>query len=114
VILRRRRSPALVERSLAEALVVRIEDHGTAHGRPRRPAETIVAYTRSLSESALPDPRLVNIGRLLSQALFGSRPPSSEHLAQADAVVTEIIEAYPEPSRAGRRHQRDHAGAAAR
>nr|MBA3283260.1 hypothetical protein [Acidimicrobiia bacterium] len=92
VILRRRRSPALVERSLAEALVVRIEDHGKAHGRPRRPAETIVAYTRALSESALPDPRLVDVGQLLSRALFGSTPPSVDRLTQADVVVTEIIE----------------------
>lgn len=114
VVVRRRRAPGLVERSLAEALVVRIEDHGTAHGRPRRPAETIVAYTRALSETALPDPRLVDIGRLVSQALFGSTPPSADRLAQADVVVTEIIETFPEPSRTDRRRNRDHAGAGTR
>ncbi|CAN5822887.1 hypothetical protein BH24ACT3_BH24ACT3_00300 [soil metagenome] len=93
--------------------MVRIEEHGAAHGRPRRRAETIVAYTRALSGSALPDPRLADIGRLVSQALFGPTPPSADHLTQADAVLTEIIEKYPEPTRADRRHQQKDPGGAA-
>lgn len=112
LFLRRRRAPEPVERSLAEALVLRIEAHGCAHGRPRRRAETIVAYTSALSATALPDPRLADIGRLLSQALFGATPPPADRLEHGDATFTEIVETYPDPTRADRRRDRDHVGAA--
>lgn len=111
-LLSRRRSEASpTERSLAEALVIRIEEHGAAHGRPRRRAETIVAYTRSLAAGPIPDPRLEAIGSLLSQALFGGAPPPIDDLARADSVVSEIVEAHPPPTRADRRHAASASGA---
>lgn len=111
-----RRKPAVgaVERSLAEALVVRIEEHGAAHGRPRRRAETIVAYTAALAAGPLPDPRLAGIGSLLSQALFGGAPPRVDDLTRAGDVLTEIEETHPVPTRADRRQAEKDAKSAAK
>ena len=47
---------------------------------------------------------------MLSGALFGATPPSTDALTGADGVVTEIVEAYPEPTRGDRRREhKDHA-----
>ena len=90
LVVRRRRGPEPVERSLAEALVVRIEAHGTAHGQPRRRSETIVAYTRQLGTPRPPPGR--------------GRPSAVRGPLRSDAAVDR------RPDRGGWRGHRDRRG----
>lgn len=89
--------------SWGEGLQRRIEDLGRSHGRPRRADETAVQYTAVLGTETVEDPRLITLGRVASDALFGHTQPDPATQAEADALLDEIIEAHPPLSRRDRR-----------
>ena len=89
--------------SWGEGLQRRIEDLGHSHGRPRRADETAVQYTAVLGTETIDDPRLITLGRVASDALFGHTQPDPATRADADALLDEIIEAHPPLSRRDRR-----------
>ncbi|QXC59215.1 hypothetical protein KSP35_12425 [Aquihabitans sp. G128] len=103
------------ERPWAEAQVRRIDDFGTAHGRPRARATTVVEHTRDLASSVAPDERLVEVGRELSVALFGRGGLGPDRQAEVEAMLDAVIEAHPPPSWTDRFHRKkdDAAPAAA-
>lgn len=109
VLLWRRRRPPADPRLLrwAVALTEALTAHGKAHGRPRGRAETIGAYTTALASGVLPDPRLADVGQILSAAFFAPIAPSGAEQARAEATVAEVIEAHPVPDRAERRAARN-------
>jgi hypothetical protein len=91
---RRRRSDPLGP-PWAEDLRRRLEREGARRDRPRRPAESVTAYTEALAATALPDPRVRALGAALSTAYFGRAGP--EGPASWSAVLDEICAAHPGP-----------------
>ena len=73
----------------------RVERAGAARGRPRRPQETPVEYAGELSESVLPDPRLVEVGDLVTVAAWSRHEPPAEDRARAERVLREAVRATP-------------------
>ncbi len=105
VILWRRRQPPTDPRLLpwAVALTEQLTAHGTAHGRSRGRSETIAAYSAALAGGVLPDPRLVDVGQVLSAAFFAPTAPSAADRARAEATMAEVIATHPIPGRSERR-----------
>lgn len=87
--------------SWALEVLADLEAAGTARGRPREPAETVLGYTEALAATVLPDERIAAVGRVLSGALFDRAEVSAYTRAWAGAVVAEVVAANP-PER-GRR-----------
>jgi transglutaminase-like putative cysteine protease len=84
----------------------RVERAGRARGRPRRPEETPREYTRGLAASVLPDPRLEEVGELVTVAAWSRHEPAIEDKARADAVLKAARKASPVPLRRRRRRPR--------
>lgn len=102
---RRRRRPPDDPKEWAEDVVKRIDRYGRAHRTPRARSETVVHHTDALAATVAPDLRLVEVGRVLSDALFGRSAPSAERRAWVEQVLDEVAEAHPPPSRLRRRRE---------
>lgn len=104
---RRRRSGALPLAPRRRAALpwvtryyARLERAGAARGRPRRPHETPAEYTSALAAGPLPDPRLEEVGALVTVAAWSRREPAAEERARAEEVLREAVKATPVPRRA--------------
>jgi transglutaminase-like putative cysteine protease len=88
-----------------EALFARVEDLGARRGRRRRSSETPVEYTRVLGEEVLDDPRLGEVGVVLSRAAYGAEAVDEGERQRIEQLMSEIVEnAPPVPTRSlGRR-----------
>lgn len=75
----------------------RVERAGRARGRPRRPEETPREYTSGLAASVLPDPRLEEVGELVTVAAWSRHEPAAEDRARAEAVLKAARKASPVP-----------------
>ncbi|MGH9155183.1 MAG: transglutaminase-like domain-containing protein, partial [Acidimicrobiales bacterium] len=63
---------------------------GTKVGRPRRPEETAAEYARALAgASVLADPRLADVGTMVTRAAHSDWSPSREDLEWAETVLRE-------------------------
>ena len=99
----RRRQAAL---PWATRYFTRLERAGRARGRPRRPPETPAEYTRALAEEALPDPRLGQVGELVTVAAWSRHEPPAEEKTRAEAVLKAAKKAAPVPLLRRRRQGR--------
>ena len=77
----------------------RVERAGRVRGRPRRPEETPREYTRGLVASVLPDPRLEEVGELVTVAAWSPHEPANEDKVRADVVLKAAKKASPVPLR---------------
>ncbi|CAA9261367.1 MAG: FIG001454: Transglutaminase-like enzymes, putative cysteine proteases [uncultured Acidimicrobiales bacterium] len=73
----------------------RVERAGAARGRPRRPQETPVEYAGELADGVLPDPRIVEVGELVTVAAWSRREPPADDRARAERVLREAARASP-------------------
>ena len=73
----------------------RMERAGAARGRPRRPQETPAEYAGELSRSVLPDPRLEEVGELVTVAAYSRHEPAAEERARAEEVLRAATTAAP-------------------
>jgi transglutaminase-like putative cysteine protease len=71
---------------------------GAKRHRPRRAHETPVEYTTALAESALPDPRLVTVGQLITSAAFSGRTPTADEERWAERVLEDATSKSPSSS----------------
>lgn len=71
-------------------LAARLGREGARRGRPRRPGETVIAYAGALTDGPLPDGRLVAVGAVISEGLFGRRPVPPDRQAWAAHVLDEV------------------------
>lgn len=79
----------------ATRFFARLERAGAARGRPRRAQETPVEYANALAEGALPDPRLREVGDLVTLAAWSRHQPPAEDRAGAEAVLKAARKAAP-------------------
>lgn len=77
----------------------RLARAGAARGRPRQPHETVAEYTQALSESALPDPRLVEVGATITSAAYSGQEPTAAERARADGMLRELTKRRRRPPR---------------
>ena len=73
----------------------RLERAGAARGRPRQPQETPAEYAGELSRSVLPDPRLEDVGELVTVAAYSRHEPPAEERARAEDVLRAATRAAP-------------------
>lgn len=73
----------------------RLERAGAARGRPRRPQETPREYTSELAAGPLPDPRLTEVGELVTVAAWSRHEPPAEDRARAEEVLRAAKKAAP-------------------
>jgi transglutaminase-like putative cysteine protease len=73
----------------------RVERAGSARGRPRRPQETPREYARGLARSVLPDPRLEEVGELVTVAAWSRHEPAAGDKARAEEVLRAAKKAAP-------------------
>ena len=73
----------------------RVERAGAARGRPREPQETPLEYANGLAAGPLPDPRLAEVGELVTVAAWSRREPAAEDRARAERVLREATKATP-------------------
>jgi len=73
----------------------RLERAGAARGRPRQPQETPVEYANGLAAGALPDPRLAEVGELVTVAAWSRHEPAAQDRARAERVLEEATKAAP-------------------
>jgi hypothetical protein len=71
----------------------RLVQAGRRRQRPPQPYETPIEYTTALAESALPDPRLVDVGALITAAAYSRYEPSPEQQDWAESVLAEATAA---------------------
>jgi transglutaminase-like putative cysteine protease len=97
--LRRRARERLEAIPWATRFYGRLTHAGGKRRRPLHPHETPVEYTTALAASALPDPRLVELGELVTAAAYSGREPSPEQRQWAETVLDEATAAAPPPKR---------------
>jgi hypothetical protein len=90
------------EPTWAERLTERLGREGRARGRARQPWETVIGYSAALTVEVLPDPRVAEVGRLLSGSLFGRTPAPPTQQSWAERVVEEVTDRHPAPKLGGR------------
>jgi len=73
---------------------LRLERAGSVRGRPRRPEETVAEYSAALAASVLPDPRIEELGRVLTAAAWSGRAPSPGEQAWAEDVLRDVTQAH--------------------
>ncbi|MGH9281036.1 MAG: DUF4129 domain-containing protein, partial [Acidimicrobiales bacterium] len=77
----------------------RLTRAGRRLGRPRQPDETPIEYCSALAAD-VPDPRLVDVGDLITVATFSPAEPPLESRAWADEVVKATeLHAHRHPAR---------------
>ena len=86
----------------AHRVAARLDDEGRRRGRGRNRGETVVDHTHALIDGPLPDARLIEVGEIVSAALFGRHMPDDGTRAWVEQVVDEATDANP-PPRFGRR-----------
>jgi len=79
----------------ATRFFARVERAGAARGRRRRPEETPVEYAEELAAGVLPDPRIVDVGELVTAAAWSRHQPPAEDRARAEQVLREATRAAP-------------------
>ncbi|HEX3621670.1 MAG TPA: transglutaminaseTgpA domain-containing protein [Acidimicrobiales bacterium] len=79
----------------ATRFFARLERAGTARGRPKEPHETPVEYADGLARTVLPDPRLVEVGAVVTAAAWSRRDVSPEDRDRAERVLREASHAAP-------------------
>ena len=82
-------------RPWATRFFTRLERAGAARGRPRAPHETPAEYATGLSRTVLPDPRLEEIGELVTVAAYSRREPPAEARERAEVVLRQATKAAP-------------------
>jgi transglutaminase-like putative cysteine protease len=95
-------------RPWASRFFARLERAGAARGRPRQPAETPAEYASGLSRTVLPDPRLEEVGELVTVGAYSRREPPAEDRRRAEAVLRQAAKAA--PARRLRRLRRSRPG----
>jgi len=79
----------------ATRFFARMERAGTARGRPRQPQETPAEYAAGLATGVLPDPRLVEVGELVTVAAWSQHEPAAADRAHAEDVLRDATRAAP-------------------
>ena len=79
----------------ATRFFARLERAGAARGRPRQPQETPAEYANELAAGVLDDPRLVEVGALVTVAAFSRHEPADEDRAAAERIMQEATKAAP-------------------
>lgn len=92
-VARRRRRQAA--RPWASRFLDRLERAGRARGRPRQPEETPREYATGLAASVLPDPRLEEVGDLVTVAAYARKEPVKADRARAEEVLRQAEKAAP-------------------
>jgi transglutaminase-like putative cysteine protease len=90
--LRRRRA-----RSWVSVFFGRLERAGAARGRPRSAQETPGEYVAALAGVVMPDPRLLSVGDILTEAAWSGRAPAPESRVWAESVLVEATRRWPRP-----------------
>lgn len=90
LFLRRRR---LAARPWAARFFARLVRLGAKRGRPRHPAETPAEYAAALARGVLADERLVEVGRVVTEAAWSGREPEPGTRRWAEQVLAEAAEA---------------------
>ncbi len=88
----RRRQAA---RPWAARFLARLERAGEARGRPKWPEETPKEYAAGLAASVLPDPRLEEVGELVTVAAYARRELGEGEKAHAADVLRQATKAAP-------------------
>lgn len=91
------RAQARAARPWELKLAERIEVEGRRRGRRRHRSETVTGYADALADGVLPDPRLSDVGRAVSAALFGPGGVDDGVGAWATTVLDEAVAAHPAP-----------------
>jgi hypothetical protein len=73
----------------------RLQRAGAARGRPRQPQQTPVEYADDLARTVLPDPRLVEVGALVTAAAWSRDEPPAGDRDRAEQVLREATRAAP-------------------
>lgn len=102
-LVRRRRRLAAIP--WATRYFARLERLGAKRGRSRQRAETPSEYTTVLAEGVLAEDRLVEVGRVVTEAAWSGRQPAEATRDWAETVLEEAAEA----SRPARRLRRSRA-----
>ncbi len=102
---RRRRPSAADPRSWAEQQVRVLERFAADHDRPRAVDRSPRAMLADLASTVSPDPRLVRVADVLTDALFGRAEPTMEERLRTEQAIAEVIEAHPPPEQRGRRRR---------
>lgn len=79
----------------ATRVFTRLERAGAARGRPREPQETPLEYASGLAAGVLPDPRIVEVGALVTVAAWSRHEPAAEDRTRAEHVLREATRAAP-------------------
>ena len=82
-------------RPWAARFLARLEREGAARGRPRQPHETPAEYADGLSRTVLPDPRLEEVGELVTVAAYSRHEPGVEERVRAEEVLRAAAKAAP-------------------
>jgi transglutaminase-like putative cysteine protease len=90
----------------AEVMARELAREGRVRGRPRAPHETVTQYGRALRETVLPDPRIDDVARAISDAAFSAHPPDAAAAAAWRSELRAIARAHPRPRRRLRRRSR--------
>lgn len=96
---RRRSSRPPEPSSWAERLARRLDAEGRGRGRGRERGETVLHHTAALADGPLPDPRVRDVGAVVSGALYGRDEPEAGARDWADRVVDEVTDRHPRPRR---------------
>jgi transglutaminase-like putative cysteine protease len=96
LVTRRRRARKQLESiPWATRFYARLVRAGSKRHRPPRVDETPLEYTTALAAAALPDPRLVDVGELVTAAAYSGRQPTADEQKWAEAVLEEVTAAAP-------------------
>ncbi len=77
-------------RTWVEKVTEELEHSGARHDRPRQPHETIREYVEALMAGPLPDPRLREVGEVVTAEAFGAdRHPDQQ--ADAERLLAAIV-----------------------
>ena len=90
-----RRAAERRRRSWVTAFVERLERAGAARGRPRGQPETPAEYSAALADSVLPDPRLVQVGTVVTRAAYSATEPEEAERRWAEEVLAALEEQFP-------------------
>lgn len=80
-------------RTWVEKVTEELEHSGARHDRPRPPHETIREYVEALMAGPLPDPRLIELGEIITEETFGPAE-DSERRATGENLL-EVISGRP-------------------
>jgi transglutaminase-like putative cysteine protease len=86
----RRRRP---QPSWAEVCQARLDQAGSARGRPRQSSETVLEFAAALGERSPPDRRLDRLATLVSRAAFSDEAVADEDRRWVEGVLDEVAPA---------------------